>query len=254
MYDPILIFLIFLGGPLLGLIEGLVRRRGWMGTIINVLVAGACGVGAAIAVGMIVNPSWGGAMILLYLAPIIGSALGVVVVLRILRHERWSAISELLKVAAYFAGAMVFLLALVGGAFFFFAGSNRYTTFHTDVPATLAAWQMAGAQKITVAVSTADTVPGTLGTLNTASAADITAATQDASIRGAYRLRIINRSSNITWAIAAGTGVTLHGTMTIAPNAWRDFTVTLTAAGAVSLQSIGAGACASGVDPARCAL
>ena len=230
------------------------RKRGWIGTIINVLVAGACGVGATIAVPKMVNPGWASALILLYLAPIVGSALGVVVVLRIIRRERWSAISELLKVVAYFVVATVFLLTLVGGAFFLFAGSTRYTTFHTDVPATLAVWQMAGAQKITIAVSNAHDVPGRLGTLNTASATDITAATQNASIRGAYRLRIINRSSNITWAIAAGTGVTLHGTMTIAPNTWRDFSVTLTAAGAVLLQSIGAGDCASGVDPARCAL
>jgi hypothetical protein len=42
--------------------------------------------------------------------------------------------------------------------------------------------------------------------------------------------------------------------MTIAPNAWRDFTVTLTAGSAVSIQSIGAGVCASGLEPSRCAL
>ena len=105
MVDPILIFLIVFGGPLLGLIEGLVRKRGWIGTIINVLVAGACGVGATIAVPKMVNPGWASALILLYLAPIVGSALGVVVVLRIIRRERWSAISELLKVVAYFVVA-----------------------------------------------------------------------------------------------------------------------------------------------------
>ena len=254
MYDPILIFTGIFSGPLVGLIEGLVRKRGWMGTIINVLVAGAFGVGAAIAGGKIVNPNWEGALIILYLAPIVGSSIGVVVVLRILRRERWSAISELFKVAAYFAVAVVLLFGLVVGSLYPFAGSSKYGSFHTKVPATLAAWQMAGAHKITVAVSTAHTEPGTLGALNTASADDIAAASRNASVKGPYRLRIINRSSDITWAVTAGTGLTLHGTMTIAPNAWRDFSVTLTTASAVSIESIGAGVCPSGVEPSRCEL
>ncbi len=254
MYDPILIILIVFGGPLVGLIEGLVHKRGWVGTIINVLVAGAFGVGAAISGAMIVNPSWGGALILLYFAPVIGSSFGVVVVLRVLRRERRPSVSELLKVAAYFGMAGIVLLGLVAGSLYLFAGSTRYTTFHTNAPATLGAWQMAGAQKITIAVSNAHTVPGSLGTLNTTTATDIAAATQNASIRGAYRLRIINVSSNMTWTIAGGTGVTVHGTTTIAPNAWRDFSVTLTTPSAVSIQSIGAGVCASGLEPSRCAL
>lgn len=252
MIDPILIYLVFFGSPLVGLIEGLVRKRGWMGTIINILVAGAFGIGAAVAVPKIVNPGWAGAVILLYLAPIVGSSIGVLVVLRIFRRERWSAIGELLKVAAYFVVAVVLLLGLVEGSFYLFAGSSRiYTTVHSEVPATLAAWQMASAERITVAVSTAHAVPGTRGTLNTATAADIVAATRKASIKK-VQLRIINVSSNVTWAVTAGEGVTLHGTMTIAPNAWRNFRVTPVAASAVSIQSIGGGVCPSGVDPSSC--
>lgn len=252
MLDPLLIFLELFGGLLIGLIEGLVRKRGLMATITNILVATAFGIGAAIAAVMVLNPNWKSALLILYFVPIAGSAIGVMVVLRILRRERWSTIRELLKVAAYFVVAVVVLLGLVEICLYLFFGSYQYSAIRVnDIPATLAGEQMAGAAKVTLAVSTGHAESGTL---ETASAEDIVAAIPDGSIGRAYRLRIINPSSNVTLTVTAGTGVTLHGTMTIPPNAWRDFSVTPTAPTSVSVQSTGTGVCPPNADPHGCRL
>lgn len=57
-----------------------------------------------------------------------------------------------------------------------------------------------------------------------------------------YTLRIINNSSGaFAWTLTAGTGVTVTGTATIAQNTFRDFAVTLNAAGTVTVQNVGSG-------------
>jgi len=55
-----------------------------------------------------------------------------------------------------------------------------------------------------------------------------------------YMLRITNSSGGTT-TLAAGTGVTLTGTMTMATNTFRDFVVTINNAGAITIQSVGSG-------------
>lgn len=57
-----------------------------------------------------------------------------------------------------------------------------------------------------------------------------------------WRLRIINASSvSNGWTIAASSGWSLGGTMTIQQNTWRDFYVTLPSATSAVLQNIGTG-------------
>jgi hypothetical protein len=82
-------------------------------------------------------------------------------------------------------------------------------------------------------------------TLTTDTAANIIAAVPYYPYVGVnWRLRILNESSgNYAWTVAAGSGVTLTGTATIAQNTWREFLVTITGVGtpAVTLQSVGVG-------------
>lgn len=56
-----------------------------------------------------------------------------------------------------------------------------------------------------------------------------------------YELRIVNGQGVGVLTLVAGAGVTPSGTMTIAINTWRDFVVTCTAAGAITIQSIATG-------------
>ena len=55
-----------------------------------------------------------------------------------------------------------------------------------------------------------------------------------------YDLRIINTNAG-TLTLTAGAGVTITGPATMAANTWRDYIVTITSQGAVTLQSVGAG-------------
>jgi hypothetical protein len=79
--------------------------------------------------------------------------------------------------------------------------------------------------------------------LMTASAAEILAASENASIGERYRLHIINQSSDKTWTIAPGEGVSLVGQLTIAPNSWRDFIVRKMPQMTVSIEAAGTGQC-----------
>jgi hypothetical protein len=57
-----------------------------------------------------------------------------------------------------------------------------------------------------------------------------------------YKLRIINSSSaDYGWTVTTNTGWTLHGTMLIPQDTWRDFYVTLTTLSAAVLQQVGTG-------------
>ena len=107
--------------------------------------------------------------------------------------------------------------------------------------ATIVAANMAGA-----AFSVFDNTGTTPANLATDTAANIIAAVPGWQIGQSYVLRIRNDSGSANTAtITAGTGVTLTGTMTIAQYVARDFMVTYTAAGAVTLQNIGDSAAAS---------
>lgn len=55
------------------------------------------------------------------------------------------------------------------------------------------------------------------------------------------RIRFINSNSGTATIATGGAGWTLSGTLTLATNTWRDFIITLTAAGALSMVSAGTG-------------
>lgn len=103
--------------------------------------------------------------------------------------------------------------------------------------------QVAGAQDNVLLLT------GTLGAgaaLTLPTAANLLAALpaniQAAPIGTSFMLRIINASSGaFAWTVTTNTGWTLSGTMTVAQNTWRDFIATVTAVGAITLQSIGTG-------------
>lgn len=86
---------------------------------------------------------------------------------------------------------------------------------------------------------------GTLGAAATATlpgVAAIVAALPDARAGQTWRLRVMNTSgANFGWTIAAGSGGSTNGTMTVAQNAWRDFILTLTSLSAYSIQNAGGG-------------
>jgi hypothetical protein len=77
----------------------------------------------------------------------------------------------------------------------------------------------------------------------TPTAALLIAAVPNWQIGGSYVLRVINANSGgaYTLTVTSGASVTLTGTMTMAQNTWRDFQVTYTGAGTVTLQSMGTG-------------
>jgi hypothetical protein len=86
MLDPSLIFLELFGGALLGLLAGIVRRRGIIDTIIYIVVAEVFGLGLVTAVGRV---NFGilsndiravTIMGLLYIVPLFGGLIGVTVV------------------------------------------------------------------------------------------------------------------------------------------------------------------------------
>lgn len=107
--------------------------------------------------------------------------------------------------------------------------------------ATMTVAQVAGSA--TTVFENTGTTPANLAT---PTAAAIIAAVPGWQIGQSYELRIRNSSGSANTAtITAGTGVTLTGTMTIAQNVTRNFIVTYTAAGAVTLQSIGVSAAAA---------
>lgn len=110
----------------------------------------------------------------------------------------------------------------------------QYKTAALQAAAIVAA-NMAGS-----AVCVFDNTGTTPGSLPTDTAANIIAAVPGWQIGQSYLLKIRNSSGSANTAtITAGTGVTLTGTMTIAQYVQREFIVTYTGAGAVTLQSVG---------------
>jgi hypothetical protein len=115
----------------------------------------------------------------------------------------------------------------------------KFSTLVGGTPLTLVGADMAGGE--TTVINLTNALAGA-GTLNSATAAQIVAATPGAAVGLTYLLRIINASSGaFAWTLTTAGGITLAGTMSIAQNTWRDFIVTLTSLTAVSIQSIGTG-------------
>ena len=80
----------------------------------------------------------------------------------------------------------------------------------------------------------------TPGTLTTRTATEMFGDTPNAKVSNSYLLAIRNGSGSANTAtIAAGTGVTLTGTMTIAQNVTRIFVVTFNTATTMTFQSMG---------------
>jgi len=106
--------------------------------------------------------------------------------------------------------------------------------------AVIPAANMAGANN--VAFENTGTTPATL---TTDTAANIIAAISHPQIGFTYDLEIRNSSGSANTAtIGAGSGVTLHGTMTIAQNTTRSFKVVLTTLTAIDIYSMGISAAA----------
>lgn len=92
----------------------------------------------------------------------------------------------------------------------------------------------------TEAIVAYDNTGTTPATLTTRTAAEMFNDIPGAVAGMTYLLMIRNSSSGANTAtIAAGTGVTLTGTMTIAQNVTRLFIVTITSSTAVTIQSMG---------------
>lgn len=137
-----------------------------------------------------------------------------------------SATSRIKKVN----GAMVSTFVNTGGG-------TKYTTAALQSAAIPAA-NCAGAK--VVMFENTGTTPATL---TTDTAVAIVAAMANAQVGDAYTLLIRNSSGSANTAtIAGGTGVTTHGTMTIAQNVTRTFAVVLTSLTAIDLYSMGVSA------------
>lgn len=100
---------------------------------------------------------------------------------------------------------------------------------------TFASGQLTGAPNVVYA-----NTGNTPGTITTRTAALMFSDTPNAYTGQTYRLRIYHGGTG-TLTIAAGTNVTLTGTMTIATTTWRDFIVTFTDSTHLVIQNVGSG-------------
>lgn len=112
---------------------------------------------------------------------------------------------------------------------------EAYTTYSNASNGSLLAAKIAGAGTVICAVSGGATLSHQLDT-----AANILASMPGLVISESYKLRIINNNSGVL-TLTTNTGLTLTGTMTITNGTWREFLVTYTAAGTITLQEIGTG-------------
>ena len=122
-------------------------------------------------------------------------------------------------------------------------GSTKAAAFNGNAATTNAT---ATAAQVTGGVASVDlALTGTLAagaTLTTPTAAQIIAALHCPTVGTSYRLRVINQSAGaFVWTVAAGAGVTLTGTATIAQNTWREFVVTLSSISALTMQNCATG-------------
>lgn len=110
----------------------------------------------------------------------------------------------------------------------------KFTTGVTTT--TFAAGQLTGSNKVVY-----ENTQATPGTITTRTASLMFTDDLAARVGLAYSLRISNNNGTGILTVAAGVGVTLTGTATIAINTFRDFVVTYTSATALVIQQIGSG-------------
>lgn len=118
-----------------------------------------------------------------------------------------------------------------------FATADKVTTADSGATQTLTGAMVSGGSNVYHTSS-----GGTTPTLTMPSVANFLAANPGLNTVGkSMRVRFINSNSGIATIATGGAGWTLSGTLTLAANTWRDFIITLTAAGALSMVSAGTG-------------
>lgn len=110
----------------------------------------------------------------------------------------------------------------------------KFSTINVTV-GTLAVGNITGAAFVNLTSTNA-----TPGTQTTRTATEMFADTPNARVGDVYMLRITNTGAGV-FTLAAGSGVTLTGTATIAQNVFSEFTVTFTSATALTIQKVGQG-------------
>lgn len=107
-----------LGGPLVGLLDGMVRKRGFVGTTINIVVATVFAFGMLALEWHFVRGKIGADIalartlfVLLALAPTLSAMVGVWLVLKLARRERWPTFREIGLIVGLFP--IAFLLSLI---------------------------------------------------------------------------------------------------------------------------------------------
>jgi hypothetical protein len=119
------------------------------------------------------------------------------------------------------------------------ASNGAYAAVSTATPFTLAVSTVDGPS---YAVVNLTATLAAAGTVTTPTAANWIAGMSSLQVGQSYVLRVINSSSgNYAWTVAAGSGVTITGTATVAQNTWREFIVTVATATTITMQSIGTG-------------
>jgi predicted RecA/RadA family phage recombinase len=111
----------------------------------------------------------------------------------------------------------------------------RFTSINVAGPATFSIGDITGAAY--VSLTSTNAAPGTL---TTRTATQMFADMPGAAVNLSYRLRITNTGAG-TLTVAAGTGVTLTGTMTVPANTTRDFVVTFNSVTTLTIQTDGTG-------------
>lgn len=118
--------------------------------------------------------------------------------------------------------------------------SDAFNTASNTTGFTATAAQVSGG-----VATVAFALTGTLGSgqnLQLPTVANLVAALHAPTVGTSYRLRIINESGGaFSWTVTTNTGWTLTGTVTIAQNTWREFTITLNSLTTATLQNVGTG-------------
>jgi hypothetical protein len=260
MFDPLAILIVFSGGIFVGFFEGLTRRRSFLAVVTNVIVGGIFGTYATFILEPIgralawISPTLDHSSIFaallgltIYVVPFVGGYFGVAILLGILRRERLSLVGKIFGVSI----AVLVLIAIYSHMVHTREmRTTKYMQLSSYTPITLNPRDMAGMEKVTLALTSGLAKEGIIVTPPSQAIADAVPTT---SVGRRYRLRIINGTrSDFAWTMTPGPGVTLKDEMTIAPNTWRDFDVNLDTLDDVSIESIATGACKFQDDPGGC--